>query len=308
MAKPGPIPPTVGNAATAWPPPLQGRAALLVTALLFSTGGAVIKYTPLSGLQIAGLRAGLGAIVLLLLLRPPRGAWTLSALAVGACQGATLALFALANKLTTATGGIFLQYTASFYVLLLSPLLLKEPISHRDWAYIALFALGAIFFFLGGELPQPTASDPRLGNLLGLASGATWAATLLGLRWLARDGTDGAAKAAASVVLGNALVFFTTLPWLTEVASAGISTSSAAAIGWLGVFQVGIAYVLLQRGFRTVRAVEASLLLLVEPVLAVAITSMALGETQSTLSLIGAAIILSAAAANAAGPPTRAST
>jgi drug/metabolite transporter (DMT)-like permease len=55
-----------------------------------------------------------------------------------------------------------------------------------------------------------TTPNPALGNSFTIASGVTWAGTLLGLRWLARDG-DGA-DAGAAVMAGNLLAFVVCLP------------------------------------------------------------------------------------------------
>ena len=50
----------------------RARLAVLGAALLFSTGGAAIKGTTLSGLQVAGLRSAVAAVVLLLALPAAR--------------------------------------------------------------------------------------------------------------------------------------------------------------------------------------------------------------------------------------------
>jgi drug/metabolite transporter (DMT)-like permease len=67
-----------------------------------------------------------------------------------------------------------------------------------------------------------------------------------------------------------------------------------AVLAYLGIFQIALAYVLLAAGIRRVRAFEASLLLLLEPLLNPVWTFLSLGERPGPWSLAGGALILSA--------------
>ncbi|HET7603618.1 MAG TPA: EamA family transporter, partial [Gemmatimonadales bacterium] len=104
------------------------RLQLVLAAALFSTGGAAIKAASLTGYQVASFRSGIAALTLFLLLPQARRGYTWRSMAVGVTYAATLLLFVLANKLTTSANTIYLQSTAPLYILLLAPLLLKEPI------------------------------------------------------------------------------------------------------------------------------------------------------------------------------------
>src|SRR3990172_9137079 len=99
----------------------MSQLQLLAAAVLFSTGGAAIKACTLSSWQIASFRSVIAAVALFLLLPDARRRWTWRAVAVGAAYAATLMLFVLGNKLTTAANTIFLQSTAPLYILLLGP-------------------------------------------------------------------------------------------------------------------------------------------------------------------------------------------
>lgn len=288
----------------------RARLAIIGAALFFSTGGAAIKLVQLPALQVAGLRALIAALTLLVVLRVPWSSFRPASLLIGVAQAATLLLFVVANKLTTAASTIFLQSTAPLYVLLLSPLLLGERIRRGDVLFLAAFAIGLALFFVGVDPTQATAPDPVRGNLAGVAGGMTWAATVLGLRWLAlrqvaaRADASAAALApgtrdpdlvAAATVIGNALVFAVCLPALLPLPAA--SARDVAVIGWLGVFQVGAAYALLSRGVRRVRAFDATLLMLIEPVLNPVWAFLLHGETPGPWSLLGGVLILGTTAA-----------
>src|SRR5258706_12178150 len=112
--------------------PLRARLAILAAAILFSTGGAAIKATQLTGWQVASFRSAVAAIAVLLMLREARRGFSRLAALVAAGYAATMVLFVLANKLTTAASTIFLQSTAPIYLVLLGPWILNEPVRRRD--------------------------------------------------------------------------------------------------------------------------------------------------------------------------------
>ena len=273
------------------PRPVAHRARIAAAALLFSTGGAAIKATTLDAWQVAGLRSGVAAIALWLLLPAWRRFWAPRSSLVGLTYAATMILYVSGNKLTTAANVIFLQATAPMYLLLLGPLLLRERIRRADVLHLAAMALGMTLLFVGFEPPSRTAPDPFRGNVLGALSGLTWAWTILGLRWLAKvGGAEGHDAPGAAVVAGNLLAAAICLPWILPL--EGRPAVDGPVVVYLGVFQIGLAYVALTRGMRHVPALETSLLLLLEPVLASVWAWLLHGERPGPWSLAGCAIIL----------------
>jgi drug/metabolite transporter (DMT)-like permease len=270
----------------------RGRAQVLLAALLFSTGGAAIKACTLSSWQVAGLRSGIAALTLLVLLPEARRRWSARAVAVGAAYATTMVLYVLANKLTTAANTIFLQSSAPLYLLLLAPWLLGEPLRGRDLRFMGLLAVGMALFFVGTQAPVVTAPDPWLGDVLAAASGVTWALTILGLRWLAAEGP--AADTGGALVAGNVLAFVVCLPALRGLGAPTIA--DGVLVGYLGTCQIGLAYLCLSRGVARVPALEASLLLLVEPVMNALWAWMIHAEAPGALPLAGGGIILAATA------------
>lgn len=271
--------------------PTLHRLQLLGAAILFSTGGAAIKATTLSAWQVAGFRSGVAALAIFLLVPAARRGWSWHVLPVGAAYASTLVLFVAANKLTTSASAIFLQSAAPLYVLLLGPLLLRERVRGRDLAFMVPVVLGLALFFVGADQPAHTAPDPARGNLLAVFSGVFWALTLIGLRWMGnRAGAAG--SAVPTVVAGNVIAFLACLPAALPV--AGATTGDVVTIGYLGVFQIGAAYLLLTSGIRHVPALEASILLLLEPALNPLWAWLAHGETPGAWSILGGVLILGA--------------
>lgn len=273
---------------------MRNRLLLVAAALLFSTGGAAIKAATLTAWQVASFRSAVATVVLLLAIPEARRGWRWRVVPVAAAYAATLVSFVLATRLTTAAEAIFLQSTAPLYLLLLGPWLLREPIRRSDLLYILAIAGGLTFFFVGTEHAAATAPDPRRGNLIAAASGLTYALTLAGFRWLGRRQTANPGIVAAA--LGNLLASLATLPLALPVTAP--LAANAPVILYLGIFQIGLAYVCLTRGIRHVTAFEANTVLLLEPAMNPVWVWLVHGETPGVWALAGGAVILSATLVN----------
>jgi len=276
------------------PPRPSDRILVLLAALLFSTGGAAVKACALTGWQVAAFRSGIAAVAIFIMLPATRRAWSPRLLPVATAYAATMILYVLGNKLTTAANTIFLQSTAPLYIMLLGPLLLGEKIRRRDLIFAATLALGMAFFFTGDQPASVTAAQPVLGNLLAGCAGFSWALTIMGLRWLGRTSGSERDESAAAVAWGNALAFIVALPFALPVTSS--TTTDWALVAFLGVFQIAVAYVFLTRGVRRVPALEVSLLLLLEPVLNPVWALIFHGEKPTPWAAFGGAVIILATA------------
>jgi len=169
--------------------------------------------------------------------------------------------------------------------------LLKEHIRRRELMFMVALGVGLALFFVGHEAGSLTAPDPFKGNILAALSGLCWALAVTGLRFMGRQGGRGGG-AAAAVVLGNLFAFLLCLPFALPVTTA--RPADFGIIAFLGVFQIGLAYVLLNYGLRHVGALEASLLLLAEPVLNPVWAWLVHGERPSAWALAGGAVIVAA--------------
>jgi drug/metabolite transporter (DMT)-like permease len=270
------------------------RFSLLAAAILFSTGGAAIKATEFSAWHIASFRSAIAAVFLFVVLPSARRPWSWGTLAVAVPYAATLVLFVVGNKLTTAANTIFLQSTAPLYVLFLARWLLGEHARRRDLFFASLFAAGLLILVAGQQAPMLTAPSPARGNLVAALSGFTWALTVIGLRWLATNDASRAPTAAPAIMYGNALACLAALPWAAPLPAG--SALDWATVVYLGAFQIGVAYVLMLRGVARLSAFEISLLLLVEPVLSTVWAWLLHGEQPAPWSLAGGALVLLAAA------------
>ncbi len=272
--------------------PLRARLLILAAAVLFSTGGAAIKATTLEGWRVASFRSGVAAIAVFLMLPASRRRPTPRIAAVSLAYAATLILFVLATKTTTAANAIFLQSTAPIYVVLLGPWLLKEPVRRRDLIFLAILGAGMSLFFVAREAPQATAPAPLLGNVLALLSGLAWAFTLVGLRAVGRRESEGGPGGATAVLYGNIAACLLAFPAALPLGRA--TTGDLIVILYLGVVQIGVAYACLTAALRHVGALAATLLLFVEPALNPIGAYLAHGERVAPPALLGGVVILAA--------------
>jgi len=279
---------------------MSPRVRIALAALLFSTGGAAIKAADFNAWQIASFRSGVAALTLLLLVPSARRGFGWKPALVGVAYAATLVLFVLANRLTTAANTIYLQSTAPLYVLLFAPLLLKEPIRVRDLPIIGVVLGGLALVLLAGGHPSSTAPDPVRGNIYAAGSGLSYALLLCGLRWLGRDGN--ADRGISAVVLGNLIACAAALPMALPLGTHPVM--AWGIILYLGVFQIAGAYLLVTSALRHVPAIEASLMLLVETAFNPVWAWLFLGEVPAALALVGGGLIVSATILQAIRAPS----
>jgi DME family drug/metabolite transporter len=270
---------------------------LMAASVLFSTGGVAVKSIAFSGWQVAGLRSGIAAAALFLIVPSTRRRWDLKTLLVSSTFAITMILFILANKNTTAANAIFLQAAAPLYLLVLAPWLLKEPVRRADLVAMVAIAAGLVLVMSGNDAPTRIAPHPKLGNVMAVLSGIALALTTIGLRWLGGM-QDGESRKDAVLVCGNFLSFLACIPFALPL--IGAQPVDWALITYLGVIQIGVAYWLVMRGLRGVPAIEASLLMMIEPALNPLWVWFIHGEAPGPLALAGGALILAASIGRAA--------
>lgn len=275
----------------------RAALALLVASVLFSTGGAAIKSADFTGWQIASLRSGIAGLALLLLIPAARRGWGWRPLLVGAAYATTSICFVLANRLTTGANAIFIQSASPLYVMVLSPLLLREPVTRRDVLFMLPIGVGLALFLLGDQRAGITAPHPAAGNLLAVASGIAFSLAVIGFRWLGREESEQGATVLTAAVMGNFLACLLTLPLALPLGNH--TTMDWGILLYLGVFQIGLAYFFVARGVSRLPALEVSVLLLFEPALNPIWTWLIHREVPGLVTICGGALVLGATLARA---------
>jgi drug/metabolite transporter (DMT)-like permease len=247
---------------------------------LWSLGGLLIKWVEWNPLAISGARSAIAAALILAVVRRPRITWSVAQVGGAMAYAATVILFVAATKLTTAANAILLQYTSPVYAALFGWWFLGERVTWGDWITIAVVIGGMLLFFL-----DRLTVGGMWGNVLALASGITFA----GMATLLRKQKDGSPL--ESVLMGNILTALIGLPFMFQGAPGG---STWVGLILLGVFQLGLSYVLYSEAVKHITALEAILVPVVEPLLNPIWVLLVLHETPGRWAILGGVIVLSA--------------
>jgi len=259
----------------------RGLLAVFIAAVLWSSGGLFIKLISLDAMQLSFFRAGIAAITFALIFRKRILLINKFTFVNSVFYSLVLISFVVATKTTTAANAIFLQATAPIYVLIFEPLINKTKYEKSNIITVAVCFIGMLFFFIG-EL-EPGHLE---GNLVALFSGIMFAAFFLGMK------KNDIKHQQSSIFFGNVLVTIISIPFILSL--NGVSFDDFWMLGYLGVFQIAIAYAFFASGLKRVFAVEASIISMIEPVLNPVWVFFGYGEVPTFWAIIGGIIIISA--------------
>jgi len=255
-----------------------GPLCMLAASVCWSFGGICIKFIPWGAMSIIGLRALFAVIVFSVYRRSLRIEFTSGNILAALCLSATTTLFVFANKLTSAAAAILLQFTAPVFIILILLVFYKKKPKISEIIAVAITIFGMLLFFA-----DQLESGAMLGNILAIASGLTFAGV-----FVCNKRKD--VKPEQSLLLGfiiNSLiglpfVFFETaaelIPWI--------------AVIFLGVVQVGLAYVFFSAGIKKTPVLLACLITALEPVLNPLWVALAVGEIPGKFAIFGGVVIV----------------
>ena len=267
--------------------PRRGVLLVAAAALLWSSGGLFIKALPQAAAQIVFVRSLVAAATILLALRMAGRRHVLRldllSLATAVAYASLLGCFVASTKLTTAANAIFLQFTAPIYLVFLEPWVFRRRIAPRDLAAVVL-CLGGIACFFIGRLE----AGRLVGNLLGLASGLGLATftLLIKVQQVRQPDCD----TIGAVVLGNLLAALLFAPFALPGLRATVP--QAAGLVFLGVFQIGIAYLLFNAGMRHLSATASVVVATLEAVLNPVWVFLGIGERPTPWAMVGGAAVV----------------
>lgn len=257
---------------------------VVIAVLLWSTGGMFIKLaTNLDAYQVTFFRSLLAGITVLIITRKDGLRINAFGVMCSVIYATLLFLFVWATKHTTAANAIFLQYTAPVYILILAPFVIGEKFHLRDLVTVIFCIAGMSLFFVG----DLTIGDYQ-GNIAALGSGIFLGLYIMLLRHPKAMGMSGT----ITVIYGNFLLALLTLP--SGIAAFPTATlMDYAAVGFLGVFQIGISYILFIKGVRGgTRPLDASIIGFIEPLLNPVWVFLFVGERPQKWAILGGIIII----------------
>ncbi len=260
---------------------------MILAAVLWSTGGVMIKELSWSPLAILVGRNIFSSVLLLAYLRRFPTRWTRWKIVAAAGHLLTSFLFISSTKLTTAANAIFLQYPAPVYLVLLAYWLLHERPSRMDWLSMGVIFAGMTLFFA-----DKLSTTGLTGNILALLSGVTMAVMTVALR-AQKDGVP-----AESILIAQLVAAIFGFPVVLKESWAG---SNWLIIVYLGIFQIGIAFICFTSAIKHLPAIQATLISTLEPVLNPIWVFFFVGEQPGLFALFGAVVVLGGISISAIG-------
>lgn len=255
---------------------------MLTCAALWSIAGIFMKMLPWNGFAIASLRSLIAGLTIACYMCLTRRKFVLNrkTLLSGILTGCVYTCFACANKLTTAANAIVLQFTSPVFIVIFSALLFGTKIKKADLVTVLITLAGiALFFF--DELE----SGYVFGNFVAMAAGMFMAGM-----YIAVGNLEGDARFTA-IVIGQAVTFLIGLPFVITTKPV-LTPVTLSCILVLGIFQLGISYILYVKSSEYCPPLACCLLGGLEPLLNPVWVMLFDGEKPGIFALTGGIIVV----------------
>lgn len=265
----------------------KGLIYISLAALLWSSGGLFIRILTLDAFQISFYRSAIAAITIIVISKVNRKKlnfeFDIISVLCSLCYAFVLILFVVAAKLTKVANAIFLQFTAPIYLLILEPIFLKTKFEKKNLIALIFCFLGMLLFFFG-KLEIANIQ----GNLIAIGSGISFALFTLFLKW--KKQIHKTADTMIYIVVGNFLVCLFCLPMIINDLS--IDPTQLLILLYMGIFQIGISYIIFNEGIKYISATESMIIAMLEAILSPIWVFLGAGEVPSGYAIAGSLIIL----------------
>lgn len=275
---------------------MKFKAYIITAMLIFGSIGLFVRGIDLPSSEIALFRGIIGSTFLLLsmaLLKKKFSWGTLRSnltllLLSGAAIGANWIFLFEAYKYTTISTATLCYYCAPVIVIMLSPLILKEKLSGLKVACVLASLLG-MSFVAGVNNLSASGQNNLLGIAFGLTAAALYASVILMNKFL--KGLTGIESSSTQLVIASAVL----LPYvlLTEkISFSAFTGQTVLLILTVGIIHTGVAYLLYFSAMQKLPGQTIALFSYIDPITAILLSSLLLGEIMSLLQILGALLIL----------------
>lgn len=273
----------------------DSRLFMVLSMTIFGTIGAFVRGISLSSGELALLRA-LMALVLIggyLLIRGGRISLKLSRrdlillLLSGGAMGINWILLFEAYKHTTVSVATLSYYFAPVIVTVVCPLIFKEKLKISQGICFVTSTLGLVLILGVGSL----GGDDTAGVLFGLGAAMFYASVMLLNRFI--KGVSDLHRTFLQI-LAAAVVLLPYVLISGGVNPGGLNGSGIICLITVGVIHTGVAYCLYFSAIKDLPGQKAALLSYIDPLVAVIISVILLGEKMTVWQVLGGAMILGA--------------
>lgn len=255
---------------------------MLICAALWSIAGIFIKLIPWNGFAVAGMRSLIAGVTIAVYMAIKRYHFVLNrkTLLTGILSACVYTCFVCANKLTTAANAIVLQFTSPVFIVIFTALIYRTRIRKADALVVTFTLLGIALFFFDQLRPGYIA-----GNFVAIAAGMFMAGMYMAVGDLEGE------QRFSGILIGQSLTFLFGLPFII-VTRPEFTMTATLSILVLGIFQLGIAYILYVKSSEFCPPLACCLLGAVEPLLNPVWVLIFDGEKPGIFAFIGGVIVV----------------
>ena len=268
----------------------------IASMLIFGTIGIFVRHVALPSSVIALVRGVVGTLFLLLLSRIRKTPISWDAIRrnlrililSGVFIGFNWILLFEAYRYTTVATATLCYYLAPVFVILASPILFKEALTPRKLLCVIVALIGMVF--VSGVLKTGiSGSGEFLGILFGIGAAILYASIVLMNKKL----TDIPGFDRTIIQLAAAAVSLLPYVLLTEGNTVMVWTSlNLGLLLVMGIVHTGFAYALYFGSIKDLPAQTSALFSYIDPVSAILLSALLLGEHMTLSSGIGAVLVL----------------
>ncbi|MGN0291279.1 MAG: DMT family transporter [Lachnospiraceae bacterium] len=277
----------------------KAKIQFILSMLLFGTIGIFVRWISLPSSVIALARGGIGAVFLLAVMFVQKKSISKEAVKrngivlflSGIFLGVNWILLFEAYRYITVATATLCYYMAPIIVMLLSPLLLGEKMTAKKGICAAMAFIGIYLIFGMSESGIDASANPT-GILCGIGAAAFYA----GVMMLNKKLKDISAYDRTFIQLGTASLVLLPYTIMTEkISELTFTGRSVLLLVVVGILHTGITYLLYFSAMKTLRVQTAAILSYIDPVTAVLLSVLLLGEKMNISGGIGAVLILGSA-------------
>lgn len=274
----------------------RAKGYLTAAMLIFGSIGLIVRSINLSSVQIAMVRGIVGSLFILVasLMMKQKFSWRairanlILLIASGIAIGLNWIFLFEAYRYTSISNATLSYYFAPVFVMFLAPIILKERLTIQKLICITGAVIGMFFIIgIGGE----PGKNHLLGVAYGLLAAAFYASDILMNKFI--KGLTGLEM--TIVQLSTASLVLLPYVLLTEkIQLTRLDRKSLVLLLVVGVIHTGIAYVFYFSAIKKLKGQTIAVLCYIDPISAIIMSSIILGEQLTFLQVMGGILILGA--------------
>ncbi|KFI04086.1 EamA family transporter [Bacillus spizizenii] len=274
---------------------MKSKIQFILSMIIFGTMGLVVRYIDLSSSETALLSSSIGCLFLMFVFFMMKKTipWKLAKANAyilflsGIALGGNWIFLYQAYDHTTLTNATLGYYFAPVFVMILSPMVLKEQLPIKKMVCIGVAIIGMLLIVGNGISASGT--EDLLGIFFGLVAAAFYAALMLLNKFIHHMGR----LEITIIQLGITALLLLPYVFFTEgFGILGVSNSSVPFIIILGIVNTGIGFWLFFSGMQKLKGQSIAILSYVDPFVAILISAMILQEQMTIVQMLGGTLLL----------------